>query len=549
MTRLRPLILVLWLAGWTRAVGQTLPDPVTPNSYPPAGTRMASELPAGQLTGPALAGNPNQPQPSGYYTTRYQPAPLTPPAYPAPVNPPATSAGSPGPYTMPAVSAGAQMSVPQALQQELPTLPPGVAPPSMAPTGPGPLMPSTPYPGMGGACPTTNPCPAPAPEMQLTGIIAPAEKSPMAWIEFDALLWWIKNAPNPPPIVTTGNLNQALPGALGDPATRILYGDHSIGFADFVGGRLTAGTWLTYDHTVGIEASGFLLEHKIAGFNTSSDLNGNPLISRPFFNTLTNAEDVVAVSIPGAQYGNVQVASVAGLGGANLDLFAPLMKEGCWTLTGRVGARYLNLSERLTVTSTTGTTEQLAGIGPLLLNGNAVVDYPSVLTSVDSYRTVNNFWGGQAGLSTAWQFDRLNLRASGEVAVGTTQQILDIFGSSTQFASLGSRQVLATTLGGVFAVPSNSGNFSRTRFGVVPTFELQASYLIFPNLSLNLGYNFLYINSVVRPGNNVDRVVNPVQSPPLDTYGMGAITGNPTVPFNSVNFWAQGINLGLALSY
>jgi hypothetical protein len=371
----------------------------------------------------------------------------------------------------------------------------------------------------------------------------------MAWIQFDTLLWWIKNGPNPPPLITTGPLTSALPGALSDSSTQILYGGtNSISYAGFLGGRLTAGMWLTYDQTIGVEGSGFLLEHKVVGYSTSSDSDGNPVISRPFHNTITGAEDVVAVALPGAQYGSIAVASTSGLGGAELNLFAPLMKEGSFQLQGRVGARYLNLTERMSITEESGTTAQLAGLAPLYFEGSPAVDYPGVVTTVDSFETRNNFYGAQAGFTAQWTYDLLSIKVQGEVALGDMHQRLDINGETLQLTGIGG-SVVATAPGGILALPSNSGVFTRDRLGVVPGFDLQAKYQLFPNLAVQLGYNFVYVNNVIRPGNQIDRSVNPSQSPALGSFGTAPVTDNPAVQFNSVNFWAQGINLGVQLSY
>ncbi|HKI30681.1 MAG TPA: hypothetical protein VKA46_02230 [Gemmataceae bacterium] len=48
------------------------------------------------------------------------------------------------------------------------------------------------------------------------------------WGGADSLLWWVKDGPLPLPLVTTGNPSDPHPGALGQPGTHVLFGDHSL---------------------------------------------------------------------------------------------------------------------------------------------------------------------------------------------------------------------------------------------------------------------------------------------------------------------------------
>jgi hypothetical protein len=46
-----------------------------------------------------------------------------------------------------------------------------------------------------------------------------------------------------------------------------------------------------------------------------------------------------------------------------------------------------------------------------------------------------------------------------------------------------------------------------------------------------IGYNFMYLSHVVRPGNQIDNTFDGVS--------------HPGVPFSQSGFWTQGINIGL----
>jgi len=102
--------------------------------------------------------------------------------------------------------------------------------------------------------------------------------------------------------------------------------------------------------------------------------------------------------------------------------------------------------------------------------------------------------------------------------------------------------------GGVFAQPSNSGHHSRDRFAWIPEVTINLGANVTNNLSLFVGYNFLWISDVVRPGDQIDRAINPSQAA---LFGGNQLVGpaRPAVPFNETTFWAQGINFGLQLRY
>ena len=66
----------------------------------------------------------------------------------------------------------------------------------------------------------------------------------------------------------------------------------------------------------------------------------------------------------------------------------------------------------------------------------------------------------------------------------------------------------------MFAQPTNIGHYSRNVFAVVPEVGLSVGFEVTAWLRLSLGYNFLYWSDVVRPGEQIDRVI-----------GVGTATG------------------------
>jgi hypothetical protein len=99
-------------------------------------------------------------------------------------------------------------------------------------------------------------------------------------------------------------------------------------------------------------------------------------------------------------------------------------------------------------------------------------------------------------------------------------------------------------------VPGALGRFSRAAFGVVPEGEVKVGYRFANFLSAFVGYDFLFWNDVVRPGDQLDLRVDPTRVPSDPAYNPSAPRATlPAVPFKSSSFWAQGIAVGLEFRY
>lgn len=77
---------------------------------------------------------------------------------------------------------------------------------------------------------------------------------------------------------------------------------------------------------------------------------------------------------------------------------------------------------------------------------------------------------------------------------------------------LSSGSATRTFPGGYFALPINIGDHSRTAFAVVPEIKFNLGYRVTPAATFYVGYGFLYASKVARPGNQINRNINPTQS-------------------------------------
>jgi hypothetical protein len=86
-------------------------------------------------------------------------------------------------------------------------------------------------------------------------------------------------------------------------------------------------------------------------------------------------------------------------------------------------------------------------------------------------------------------------------------------------------------------------------FAILPEVSLQLQYEVSGNLTVHLGYDFLYWHSVVRPGEQISRVINVTQVPASLAFTPGFGPERPPLVFQKSEFWAQGLNAGLTFRY
>src|SRR5262249_7260302 len=135
-----------------------------------------------------------------------------------------------------------------------------------------------------------------------------------------------------------------------------------------------------------------------------------------------------------------------------------------------------------------------------------------VFRTFDRFATENDFHGGRVGLRGELGNGPLVLRGAATIALGNMHQTTRIDGAlaTNDFTNFTTVQ---TFRGGYLAQPTNIGRFSRDTFAVVPELNLSVGWQPRDWLTLTVGYNFLYLSDVLRPGDQIDRTINPTQGP------------------------------------
>jgi hypothetical protein len=60
----------------------------------------------------------------------------------------------------------------------------------------------------------------------------------------------------------------------------------------------------------------------------------------------------------------------------------------------------------------------------------------------------------------------------------------------------------------VLAQSTNIGTYSRTQAAFIPEAVVNLGYRVTPWATVTVGYNFVYVSEMVRPGNQIDTVIN-----------------------------------------
>lgn len=350
--------------------------------------------------------------------------------------------------------------------------------------------------------------------------------NPNVWMDFETLIWWAKGQPLSVPVVTTGPGSEgANAGGIGVPGTVSLNRPLNYGAAGGV--RFTLGGWFTPSHTWGIEGDLFTLGQQTAGFSVNDNSgSGNFVINEP----VQGAPFATQVSAPGVETGGVIVHSTSEFWGTGINGLFNLVRQDRWTVTLLGGFRFLELNEHVDIVSNSAlftTTTYTDNMGNTL----ATAPPGSTVTVIDQFSARNQFYGGQLGLRFQYVVGRWSVNGTGTFAIGATHETVTVNGSTNVFPTNSSPVFLN---GGNFAT-IQSGLYSVNRFAVAPGLQLNLGYQFTPFIRGTIGYNFLFLSNVIRPGNQID-----------NTYDG---TVHPLVPLRSSTYWTQGLNLGLQISF
>lgn len=364
--------------------------------------------------------------------------------------------------------------------------------------------------------------------------------------------WWYKNqffnwdakGDRLPALLTTSppGTPQNEMGVLGLPNTQVLFGEQSVNSGERFGGRITFG----YGQFQGIHADYYSTEKDVTRFDAAS--LGDPILARPFFNvqTGTDASSIIAAPVviefgaPTNLQGEFHAeatsrAQSAGLSYRHLwwmDTNNP--SNSFYRLNVLGGYRFFRLDEALNIV------DVVRPVGGVFAPGTEISRW-------DHFSTENQFHGGEIGLLMAMHYNRWSLELMSRVGLGNMHQVVHIDGRSQtvtpQLPPL--PPIIAVADNGLLAQQSNIGKHTRDRFAVIPEFSVELGFQATAHVKFLLGYNFIYVSQVARPGDQIDIAINPSQA------GGGMLVGEarPRVTMGDSEFWLQGLTSGVEVKF
>jgi hypothetical protein len=407
-----------------------------------------------------------------------------------------------------------------AMAQALPAFAPRNAPPPGAavPGGPAPAGDYRPPPPMTDVAPILPP-----PDVQPTG--------PSLVMRADYLLWSLPRQALSR-FVSSGSIFDPIPGAIGQPGTRLLLNNRFGDDTPHSGLRLYVSLDEGSNPYCSVDASAFVLQRRESQqtFAGNGSIN-SPVLARPFFNVNAGLEDADPISVPGVQSGALVVDTKRVMYGGETNFRWHYWESNGSRILFSIGPRFLFLEESL---ETFETVSDLPGLG---VPGNQSLFR-------ERYDTNNDFYGGQIGVEWQWRLGPLYVTATSKLALGemlqklTTQAATQVFEGATGAVFISPDRAL-------YLAPNNVGTFRRNHFTVMPEVNARLGYDFTNNLGISAGFTYLYISDVIRPANEVDRNVN---MQPVG--GLGIIPPARTPPsFRTTSFSATGLDASIVVRF
>jgi len=340
------------------------------------------------------------------------------------------------------------------------------------------------------------------------------------WSYADYLLVWRKERFYPPLVTTSpAGTSEGVAGVLGQSTTSILFGGQDMGNAPESGVQGEFGVWVT--KCVGAAVGAFVLGTERMGYSIVSNSVGAPIIARPYTNT-SGAPTAQLLSFPNVSTnGTVDIYTNNSIWG--WDIYARLRKirNRRLTLDFLGGFIWTQLIDDLDIVA-----------------WNIPSGAAGATNTQDQFFCSNQYYAGLVGLDLEWCCGCLRLDLTGKMGLGSMVDSVTITGSTIT-------PTPTTYSGGLLALPTNIGTYSRAMFEICTFVDAKVRYSILGHLFLELGYNFLYWPRVSLAGNQVDLTVNTTQQ-----QG-GTLAGSATPVFLNTlsSFWTQGISAGLHLVY
>lgn len=353
------------------------------------------------------------------------------------------------------------------------------------------------------------------------------------WVKAEYLYWRVSGN-NLPPLVTStpDGTARADVGVL--PNAQVLFGNEPLSDDFRSGFRFQTGLWLDDCEKWGIQGDFAYLGENNNDFFVSSE--GVPQLARPFFNSDPNVDGEDARLIAFDQtngddalsgFVDIDTSSEFYTGGLVLRKRIAQGYNSRWDFL--VGYKHLSLDESLTINDQSTVDDASEGV------------VGSTIAIRDAFSADNEFHGVDLGVSGSWDMGNWALEGTVKCGLGNNQQTVLIDGSTTTTVT---GNPPTTTGTGLLTQTTNIGRYERNEFAIVPEARATASYYLTDHIRITGGYNMIFVDTVTRPGDQIDRNVN-------GTLLQGPFAGplRPGFQFNDSKVFIHGGNVSLDVMF
>lgn len=430
-------------------------------------------------------------------------------------------------------------------------------------------------------------------------------RGPRFWFRSEALFWFMSgNGNRVPALVTRGTVtdpvakDEEIPANVGTLSrSETMFGGDDFGDDLRYGVRFNLGAWVTPYQNIGVEANYFTLgsdKDRFNSYNMYLD-NNHYVYARPFNNVGTGLEDRKILSYP---YSDATPATssadnfVYQVDDPNLRFYTPggnpvgqggVVALADSFLDGADVAAKFRLYYDADQSCNYNAVNMLAGYQYMRYNSSLTVwdDTNHTKLTIDDFDARNSFNGGLVGLNFETASQGLKLNGGIKLGFGAMTRRMQIYGDTATYTSdsprwvrslygdqkawadwnyvadvadqsSSVRQVLADNgltpddiRGGTLALDTNMGEYKDTKFLIVPTANVGASYDFTQHFSLNVGYELTYLGNLWTAPGAVPTEIDVNHLPGSSTDGVFS----PTFNQKSRELWIQGANVGAQLMF
>ena len=257
------------------------------------------------------------------------------------------------------------------------------------------------------------------------------------------------------------------------------------------------------------------------------------MIARPFVDATTGLNSALIVASPGNFGGSITVADRLHLGGAEANVLRNLMYCDQVKLSMVGGLRFIDVDEQ-----TGHRFDQHAAE-----RGRSAQPHHQQHCRPFPRRKPVRRRPARSGNRTPPRTIFVDL--TGKIAAGNMHEVLNIAGSTTQNIGTSTN----TFEGGLLALATNIGHYTRNEFAYAPEGTIKFGFQWTQRISTYIGVNGLYLSRVLRPGEQIDPVVNTTLVPVSTQFGNVFGPLRPQAPIKQGDMAIGGGMIGLSIRY